>query len=93
MRSSGAVDGRHALERPVAGEAADVVVDLGLVVAHPAHQVGGEAIGLDGQVGQHLGRLAALGLGLVEERQRPLPRLRRLPSGPHRPARPSRQPG
>ncbi len=71
----GAVDDGHPVQRPVPGEAGDEGVDLVLVPGDAGDHVGGEGLGGHDELFQHAAHgLAPLGLGLVQQRQRPLPR-------------------
>jgi hypothetical protein len=75
------VEGRHALDRPVLGVAGDPLVELVQVGAHPGDHLGRERRRLHRQGGQDGRGRHVLALGLVEQRERPLPGLPTAPAG------------
>ena len=66
------IDHGHPPEWPVAGLVGDRRVDLGEVRGDPDHQVGGHRIGVDHLQIDRGRRVDALGLGLVQQVERPL---------------------
>jgi hypothetical protein len=74
----------HAGQRPVAGEAGDQGVDLGLGLLDPEDDIDRERVRVEDLLAHQLGRRLALGLGLVEQPERPFPGLPPLGAHPFR---------